>query len=212
MLVFSTASRFGLSLLKALVIYVVVVMCGLLFHMLVALSVMVRTLGGMSPVRFFKAIWPVILTAFSTSSSSATLPTSMRVAESGLGLPRSISGFVLPLGATANMHGTALFEGVTVLFLAQVFGVDLSLLTQITVIALAVITAVGTAGVPGGSLPLLAMVLETVGLPGQGIAIVLGVDRLLDMSRTTLNVVGDLASAVIIARSEGHASDLPEPS
>ncbi|MBL8220191.1 MAG: dicarboxylate/amino acid:cation symporter [Bryobacterales bacterium] len=212
MLVFSTASRFGLSLLKALVIYVVVVMCGLLFHMLVALGIMVRTLGGMNPVRFFKAIWPVILTAFSTSSSSATLPTSMRVAESGLGLPRSISGFVLPLGATANMHGTALFEGVTVLFLAQVFGVDLSFATQITVIVLAVITAVGTAGVPGGSLPLLAMVLETVGLPGQGIAIVLGVDRLLDMSRTTLNVVGDLASAVIIARSEGHATDLPEPS
>ncbi len=203
MLVFSTASRFGLSLLKALALYVIVVAGGLLIHMLLALGLIVRTVGRMNPVDFFRTIWPIMLTAFSTSSSSATLPTSMRVSELRLGVPRSITGFVLPLGATANMHGTALFEGVTVLFLAQVFGVELPIGSQITVILLSVITAVGTAGVPGGSLPLLAMVLETVGVPGQGIAIVLGVDRLLDMCRTTLNVVGDVVSALCVAQTEG---------
>ncbi|MEZ5401592.1 MAG: dicarboxylate/amino acid:cation symporter [Bryobacteraceae bacterium] len=211
MLVFSTASRFGLSLLKALALYVIVVVAGLLIHLLIALGVIVRTFGRMNPVNFFRTIWPIMLTAFSTSSSSATLPTSMRVSEFRLGVPRSITGFVLPLGATANMHGTALFEGVTVLFLAQVFGVDLGIGAQITVIALSVITAIGTAGVPGGSLPLLAMVLETVGVPGQGIAIVLGVDRLLDMCRTTLNVCGDVVSALCVAQTEGLMQE-PEPS
>jgi DAACS family dicarboxylate/amino acid:cation (Na+ or H+) symporter len=203
MLVFSTASRFGFSLLKALVFYVAIVIAGLLIHLLVVLSSMVRTMGGMSPVLFFRTIWPVMLTAFSTSSSNATLPTSMRVTELRLGVPRSITGFVLPLGATANMHGTALFEGATVLFLAQVFGIDLSIGTQIIVIVLCTITAVAAAGVPGGSLPLLVMVLETAGVPGQGIAIVLGVDRLLDMCRTTLNVVDDVVTALCVARTEG---------
>jgi DAACS family dicarboxylate/amino acid:cation (Na+ or H+) symporter len=126
----------------------------------------------------------------------------MRIAETELGVPPSITGFVLPLGATANMHGTALFEGVTVLFLAQVFGVPLSIGAQLVVIVLSVITAVGAAGVPAGSLPLLAMVLETVGVPAQGIALILGVDRLLDMSRTTLNVIGDTVSALYVAKSE----------
>jgi DAACS family dicarboxylate/amino acid:cation (Na+ or H+) symporter len=155
-----------------------------------------------SPVWFFKKTWVIVVTAFSTSSSNATLPTTMRVTEEELGVPRPITGFVLPLGATANMHGTALFEGVTVIFLAQVFGVHLSLASQLVVIVMAVIAAIGTAGVPGGSIPLLVMVLETVGVPGQGVALILGVDRLLDMSRTTLNVMGDVATALCVARSE----------
>jgi DAACS family dicarboxylate/amino acid:cation (Na+ or H+) symporter len=128
----------------------------------------------------------------------------MRVSEENLGIPREITGFVLPLGATMNMNGTALFEGVTVLFLAQVFGVELSLSAQLIVIVMSVLTAIGAAGVPGGSLPLLILVLQTVGVPGEGIAIILGVDRLLDMCRTTLNVTGDVTAAAFIARSEGY--------
>jgi DAACS family dicarboxylate/amino acid:cation (Na+ or H+) symporter len=207
MLVFATASRFGLGLLRALGLYVLVVVAGLSLHLFGTISVLVRVLARESPVRFFRSVWVVMITAFSTSSSNATLPTSMRVSETALGIPRSISGFVLPLGATANMHGTALFEGVTVLFLAQVFGVPLSLAEQVIVLVLSVITAIGAAGVPAGSIPLLAMVLQAVNVPPQGIALILGVDRLLDMCRTTLNVVGDVATALCIARSETLAPD-----
>ncbi|MCS6952549.1 MAG: dicarboxylate/amino acid:cation symporter [Bryobacteraceae bacterium] len=202
MLVFATASRFGLGLLRALALYVIVVVAGLCVHLFGTISVLVRVLARESPVRFFRSVWVIMITAFSTSSSNATLPTSLRVSETTLGIPRSVSGFVLPLGATANMHGTALFEGVTVLFLAQVFGVSLSLADQIVVLVLAVITAIGAAGVPAGSIPLLALVLQTVNVPAQGIALILGVDRLLDMCRTTLNVIGDVATALCIARSE----------
>lgn len=202
MLVFATASRFGLGLLRALGLYVMVVVAGLCIHLFGTISALVRLLARESPVRFFRRVWVIMITAFSTSSSNATLPTSMRVSETALGIPRSISGFVLPLGATANMHGTALFEGVTVLFLAQVFGVSLSLGEQVIVLVLSVITAIGAAGVPAGSIPLLAMVLQTVNVPAQGIALILGVDRLLDMCRTTLNVTGDVATALCIARSE----------
>jgi DAACS family dicarboxylate/amino acid:cation (Na+ or H+) symporter len=145
-----------------------------------------------------------MLTAFSTSSSNATLPTTMRVGEEEVGLPREICGFVLPLGATMNMNGTALYEGATVLFLAQVFGVHLSLSAQLVVVLMSVLTAIGTAGIPGGSIPLLMMVLGMVGVPMEGIAIILGVDRLLDMCRTTLNVTGDLVTATVVARVE-HA-------
>lgn len=148
-----------------------------------------------------------MITAFSTSSSSATLPTSIKTAEEEMGVPSSIAGFVLPLGATMNMNGTALFEGVTVVFLAQVFGVDLSIGNQLIVVILSVLTAVGAAGVPGGSLPLLALVLNTVNVPSEGIAIILGVDRILDMCRTTLNATADVVAALFIARSEGMMQD-----
>jgi DAACS family dicarboxylate/amino acid:cation (Na+ or H+) symporter len=144
-----------------------------------------------------------VVTAFSTSSSNATLPTNIAVAEKDLNIPPKIAGFVLPLGATMNMNGTALYEGVTVLFLAQVFGIDLSLGQQVIVVILSVITAVGAAGVPGGSLPLIMVVLATVGVPPEAIAIILGVDRILDMSRTVLNVSGDLTAAAYVARTEG---------
>jgi DAACS family dicarboxylate/amino acid:cation (Na+ or H+) symporter len=142
-------------------------------------------------------------TAFSTSSSAATLPTSLRVTQERLGVPREISSFVLTIGSTLNQNGTALFEGVTVLFLAQIFGIELSLAQQASVVFLAILGGVGTAGVPAGSLPMIVVVLQSVGVPAEGIAVVLGVDRLLDMSRTVLNVTGDVTAAVYVARAEG---------
>jgi len=144
-----------------------------------------------------------VVTAFSTSSSNATLPTTIKTATRNFGVPDEIAGLVLPLGATMNMNGTALFEGMTVLFLAQVFGVQLDLLTQVIVVVMAVITAIGVAGVPSGSIPLLVMVLGMVGVPGEGIALILGVDRILDMCRTVPNVSGDLLTSLVITRSEG---------
>jgi DAACS family dicarboxylate/amino acid:cation (Na+ or H+) symporter len=203
-LIFSVTARFGFDLLVQLGSYVFVVLLGLGIHMFVAFPILIRTLSGLNPLWFFQRIRAVIITAFSTSSSSATLPTSLRTAEQELGVPAPIAGFVLPLGATMNMNGTALFEGVTVVFLAQVFGVPLGLSGQMIVIVLSVLMAVGAAGVPGGSIPLLVMVLSAVGVPPGGIAIIIGVDRLLDMCRTTLNVVGDITCATFIARSEGY--------
>lgn len=202
-LIFVVTSRFGWDLLRQLGVYVAVVLGGLLLHGAVTLSVLVRTFGGLNPLLFWKKARASVATAFSTSSSGATLPTNLAVAEQELKVPSGIAGFVLPLGATMNMNGTALYEGVTVLFLAQVFGVDLHLGQQIVVVVLSVITAIGAAGVPGGSLPLMMVVLATVNVPPEGIAIILGIDRILDMCRTTVNVSGDLTAAAFIARSEG---------
>ena len=201
-LIFVVTSRFGWDLLGQLLKYVLVVIGGLLIYATVGLSGLVRVLGGLSPRVFWQKAWTSVVTGFSTSSSNATLPTNIAVAERDLKIPPRIAGFVLPLGATMNMNGTALYEGVTVLFLAQVFGVDLSLGTQVVVIILSVITAIGAAGVPGGSLPLIMVVLATVGVPPEAIAIILGVDRILDMARTTLNVTGDLTAACYVARTE----------
>jgi dicarboxylate/amino acid:cation (Na+ or H+) symporter, DAACS family len=209
---FRATATFGFELLRPLGLYVVVVLAGLALHMFGSFSVLVRLFSGLSPLDFFRRVRVVILTAFSTSSSNATLPTSIKVSEEDLGVPPEVAGFVLPLGATMNMNGTALFEGVTVVFLAQVYGVELTLGQQLMVVILSVLTAIGAAGVPGGSLPLLIMVLTTVGVPAEGIAIILGVDRLLDMCRTTLNVVGDITCATFIARSEGFALAAPPPS
>jgi DAACS family dicarboxylate/amino acid:cation (Na+ or H+) symporter len=203
-LIFSTSARFGFDLLQSLGLYVLTVLIGLGIQMFGVFPLLVSLLGRMNPWQFFRKIRAVILTAFSTSSSSATLPTSLAVAQEELQAPRPLAGFVLPLGATMNMNGTALFEGVTVLFLCQVFGRDLLLSQQLIVIILSVLIAVGAAGVPGGSIPLLGMVLATVGLEPGAIAIILGVDRLLDMCRTTVNVVGDLTALVIVSRSEGE--------
>ena len=159
----------------------------------------------MSLVLFFKRIQEAMLTAFGTSSSSATLPVSMRVGEETLGLPREISRFVLTVGASANQNGTALYEGVTALFLAQCFGVVLTLPQQGTVLLLSILGGVGTAGVPGGSLPMLMAILASVGVPPEGVLLILGVDRFLDMCRTVLNVSGDLLIAVLVSKSEGEA-------
>lgn len=202
-LIFGVTSRFGFAVLKPLGTYVIVVLGALLIHAAITISLIVRFAVGLSPARFYSRIRASIVTAFSTSSSSATLPTNIAVAEENLGIPPTIAGFVLPLGSTMCMNGTSLFEGITVLFLSQVFGVNLSLGQMIVVMSMSVITAVGAAGVPGGSIPLLVGVLAMFGVPAEGIAIVLGVDRILDMSRTTLNVIGDLSAAAWVARSEG---------
>ncbi|MBI4864601.1 MAG: dicarboxylate/amino acid:cation symporter [Candidatus Riflebacteria bacterium] len=207
-LIFSTTARFGWGIVATLVSYAACVLTGLAIHQFVVFSILLALLCRVNPVDFFRKITPVMVTAFSTSSSNATLPTSIRTAEEDLGVPPEIAGFVLPLGATMNMNGTALFEGVTCVFVAQVFGISLSLGQQAAIIVLSVITAVGAAGVPGGSIPLLMMVLETLGVPGGGIAIILGFDRILDMCRTVPNVTGDLTCAVFIARTEGCALKL----
>ena len=202
-LIFVVTSRFGWELLVQLGKYVAVVLLGLSLYAVVGLSLLVRVFGGLSPVVFWKRAWTSLVTGFSTSSSNATLPTNIAVAERELKIPPKIAGFVLPLGATMNMNGTALYEGVTVLFLAQVFGIALAFDQQVVVVILSVITAVGAAGVPGGSLPLIMVVLATVGVPAEAIAVILGIDRLLDMSRTSLNVTGDLTAAAYVARTEG---------
>lgn len=175
------------------------------------LPVLVKFLGGMSPLEFFKRSRVVMLTAFSTSSSSATLPTAIKCAEEELGVPRDVSNFVLPLSASMNHNGTALFESVTVLFLAQAFGVTLGLEQQILVLVLCILTASGMAGVPGGSLPLIGLILVQFGVPAGGIALVIGVDRILDMCRTTVNVTADLTTAVFVARTERDKAASPEP-
>lgn len=203
-LLFSTTARFGLELLQALGWFVVTVLLGLSLHMFGVYSLSLYFLSRISPIEFFRRVKTVILTAFSTSSSNATLPTALRVSEQNLGVPQEINSFVLTVGATANQNGTALYEGVTVLFLAQLAGVDLTLGQQLMVVYLAIIGGVGTAGIPSGSIPFIIGVLVTIGVNPALIAIILGVDRLLDMCRTTLNVTGDLTAATYVARSEGY--------
>jgi dicarboxylate/amino acid:cation (Na+ or H+) symporter, DAACS family len=203
-LLFNNVARFGLDLLAALSWFVVTVLLGLALQMFGVYSVSLAVLSRISPLEFFRRVKTVMLTAFSTSSSNATLPTALRVSEENLGVPRQINSFVLTVGATANQNGTALYEGVTVLFLAQLAGVDLTLGQQLMVVYMAILGGIGTAGVPSGSIPFIILVLATVGVNPALIAIVLGVDRILDMCRTTLNVVGDLTAATYVARSEGY--------
>jgi DAACS family dicarboxylate/amino acid:cation (Na+ or H+) symporter len=204
-LIFVVTATFGWDVLRPLGLYVIMVLIGLAIHLFISLGLLAKILGGFGPREFFGKMRYVMITAFSTSSSSATMPTTLRTAEEEFGVPREIAGFVVPLGATMNMNGTALFEGMTVLFLAQVFGIDLSLGTQLIVVIMSIITAIGAAGVPGGSIPLLVMVLGMVGVPGEGIALILGVDRILDMARTVPNVTGDVLTSIVVARSEGLA-------
>jgi len=203
-LLFSLTARFGLEILERLSWYFFTVIGGLLLQLLVVYSLFLRFAVRYSPRAFFSRIREVLLTAFSTSSSNATLPVTLRVSEQQLGIPREIGGFVLTLGSTANQNGTALYEGVTVLFLAQFFGIELSLGAQVSVVLMSILAGVGTAGVPGGSLPMVGALLVSVGVPLEGLGIILGLDRLLDMCRTTLNVTGDVVAAAYIARSEGY--------
>jgi Na+/H+-dicarboxylate symporter len=198
-LVFNLAAVFGWGLLLKLFGYVGVALLAMAIHFFVVYSISVRWLGGMSPIKFFRGSQEAIVMAFSTASSNATLPTALMVAEEELKLPKRISRFVLTIGATANQNGTALFEGVTVLFLAQFFNVDLSLTQQVVVMLVCILGGIGTAGVPAGSLPVIAMICGMVGVPPEGIGLILGVDRFLDMCRTTLNVTGDLAAAVVVS-------------
>ena len=201
-LLFTLIASRGFGALVPLAKFVGVAVGALGFHMFVVFPLLLWFVGRTNPLTFFRKIEPVILTAFSTSSSSATLPTTLRVAEEVLGTPRRVGRFVCTLGATANMNGTALFEGVTVLFLAQFFGIDLSFTQQILVLLMCILGGIGAAGVPGGSLPVIASILVMFGIPPEGIALILGVDRFLDMCRTTVNVTGDLVGTVLVSRGE----------
>lgn len=203
-LVFNNVAQFGSSLLASLLWFVGTVLLGLAVQLFGVYSLLVRYGAGLSPRFFFRAIRTAMLTAFSTSSSSATLPTALAVGEHELGVPKEINSFVLTVGATANQNGTALYEGVTVLFLAQLAGVDLTLGQQLTVVYLAILGGIGTAGVPAGSIPFVIGILASIGVDPALIAVVMGVDRVLDMCRTTLNVSGDLAIAACVARGEGY--------
>ena len=196
---FNLAALFGWDLLIRLSAYVGVVLLALAIQMFIVFPLLLATLGKKNPITFFRETQEASLMAFSTASSNATLPTSLRVADEQLKLPRRVSRFVLTIGATANQNGTAMFEGVTVLFLAQFFGIDLSLGQQLMVMLVCILGGIGTAGVPAGSLPVVALILAMVGIDPQAIALVLGVDRFLDMCRTTLNVVGDLVAAQVIS-------------
>jgi DAACS family dicarboxylate/amino acid:cation (Na+ or H+) symporter len=205
-LLFTLTARLGFDVLRQLGAYVLVVVGALAIHQFVVYSISVAWLGRMSPLFFFRSIRDAMVTAFSTASSNATLPTSLLVAEQNLKLPPHVSRFVLTIGSTANQNGTALFEGVTVLFLAQFFGIHLSIAQQISVCFVCVLGGIGTAGVPAGSIPVVMMILGMVGVPPEGIGMILGVDRFLDMCRTTLNVTGDLAAAVVVSRGEEELS------
>ncbi|HKY32927.1 MAG TPA: dicarboxylate/amino acid:cation symporter [Candidatus Polarisedimenticolia bacterium] len=211
-LLFSLTARFGLDILARLSVYVLTVLAGLALHQFGVYSLVLAWVVRVSPLVFFSRIREVMVTAFSTSSGNATLPLSIRAAQQELGIPRPIAGFVLTVGSTANQNGTALYEGVTVLFLAQFFGVHLDLAAQLTVVGMSILAGVGTAGIPGGSLPMVGALLVSIGVPWEGIGIILGVDRLLDMCRTVLNVTGDLVAAAYVSRSEGHPLRGAEPS
>lgn len=201
---FTLCAQLGIDVLKSLVWFVVTVVAALAIHGFVVLPLWVRFMGGMSPLVFFRGSQEALLTAFATASSTATLPVTLRVAEENLKLPRKVSRFVLTVGASANHHGTALFEGITVLFLAQVYGLDLSLGQQLLVLLLCILGGIGTAGIPSGSLPVIAMICGIIGIKPEGIGIILGVNTFLDMCRTSLNVGGDLATAVVVAKRSGE--------
>ena len=196
---FNLSAQFGWDLLFKLAAFVAVVLLALGIQMFGVFPLLLKFLARKSPLQFFKETREASVMAFSTASSNATLPTALRVADTELQLPRKIARFVLTIGATANQNGTAMFEGVTVLFLAQFFGVDLSLADQVFVMLICILAGIGTAGVPGGSLPVIALILAGVGVNPAGIGLILGVDRFLDMCRTTLNVVGDLVAAQVIS-------------
>ncbi len=201
-LIAATIADFGFEIIYTLFWYMFTVLFGLLLHTVVTYSFLVKGFGKMSPVRFFKGMQTAQAIAFSTSSSAATLPVTMSCVENNLGISKKITGFVLPLGATINMDGTALYQGVAAVFIAQVYGIDLSIVQQLTVILTATLASIGTAPVPGVGIIMLVMILQSINLPPEGIALILGVDRILDMARTITNISGDAAVCVAIAGSE----------
>ncbi|KSU68523.1 MULTISPECIES: dicarboxylate/amino acid:cation symporter [Bacillus] len=202
----------GLAAIKAMGLYFTVVLVALLVHFFLTYGSTLAIFAKRNPFTFFKDFSPAMVVAFSTSSSNAVLPVSMETAQKKLKVPEPISSFVQPLGATINMDGTAIMQGVATIFIAQVFGVELTLMQMLTVVLTAVLASIGTAGVPGVGLIMLAMVLNSVGLPVEGIALILGIDRLLDMARTVVNITGDAACAVIVAETEKkHEKDASSP-
>lgn len=187
------------------------VVAALTIHFLVTLPLLLYFVGGVSPVRHFKAMSAALLTAFSTASSSATLPVTMECVEKNAGVSNRTTSFVLPLGATVNMDGTALYECVAAMFIAQAYGLDLTFGTQFTIVLVALLTSIGVAGIPAASLVAIAIILAAIGLPVEGIGLILAVDRILDMMRTATNVWSDSAGAVIIAKRQGETGILEDP-
>lgn len=208
-LIVEQIAELGLDILGSLAVYCMVVVGGLLTMMFVVYPIGFKLLAGLSYSRFFKAISPAQLLAFSSASSSATLPVTMECCEQRLGIKEEVSAFVLPIGATINMDGTALYQGVAAVFIAQLYGIDLSIMDQLTIVLTATLASIGTAGVPGVGMIMLVIVLESVGIPLEGIAVILGVDRILDMCRTSCNVTGDAMVCAVVASSEG-AIETPE--
>lgn len=201
-LVASIVGTFGVSILLPLLKYFMVVIVGLCIHGLIVYPLILRFLTSRRPVEFLRAIRPAQLLAFSTSSSSATLPVTMDCCIRRLRLPQGITSFICPLGATINMDGTALYLGVVAVFISQIFGMDLSVVDQLKIVATAVLTSIGAAGVPGSAIFMMSMVLTSVGIPLEGIALILGVDRILDMARTSVNVTGDCTAAAVVSALE----------
>ncbi len=201
----------GPSVLLPLIKVIIAVYLGCILHAAIIYSSLLKALANFSPIKFFKGVASPAITAFSTSSSSGTLPITMKAAKEKLGISDKIASFVLPLGATVNMDGTALYQGVCALFIAQVYNLDLTLAQMLTIVLTATLASIGTAGVPGAGMIMLTIVLESVGLPLEGIALIAGVDRVLDMARTCINVVGDLSAAVVVAKSEGELLEVSEP-
>ena len=191
----------GPAVLGSLAKVLLVAFIGYILHAIIVYSISVRTLAGLSPLKFFKGMLPAIMFAFSSASSVGSLPINMECAES-LGADKDISSFVLPLGATINMDGTAIYQGVCAIFIASCFGISLTLPQMLSIILTATLASIGTAGVPGAGMVMLAMVLQSVGLPVEGIALVAGVDRIFDMGRTTVNIVGDASCAIIVTAME----------
>jgi Na+/H+-dicarboxylate symporter len=209
-LVAETVAETGLSAFVPLAAFFFTVAASLAIHFFITLPLLLRFLGGVNPIRHYRAVSPALLTAFSTASSSATLPVTMECVEKNAGVSNKTTSFVLPLGATVNMDGTALYECVAVMFIAQAYGIEMSITTQFTVVLLALLTSIGVAGIPAASLVAISIILTAVGLPLEGIGLILAVDRILDMMRTAVNVTSDSAGAVIIAKSEGETGILED--
>ncbi len=199
-----TVSKYGLSVLAPFAKVIIAVYLGCFLHAAIIYSRLIVLFVKRSPLWFFKGVWEATLTAFVTRSSSATLPITMRTAQDNLGVSEKVTSFVLPLGAKINMDGTALYQGVCALFAAQAYGVPLSLTAQMTVLLTATLASIGTAGVPGAGLIMLTLVLTAVGLPLEGAALVAGIDAVLDMARTSINVTGDSCVAAVVAAWEGE--------
>jgi len=202
-LISATVGEFGFDILQTLFWYALTLIIGLAFHQFIILGSLVKVFSGMNPVRFFKGIRNVMLIAFTSSSSAATLPVNMKSCEENLGVPKKITSFVLPLGATINMDGTSMYQAVAAVFIAQVYGIELHLSEQLIILLTALLASIGTAPVPGVGIIMLIIVLRSVNIPEEGIALIMGIDRFLDMCRTVVNTSGDAAVATAIAKSEG---------
>ncbi|HEY8363266.1 MAG TPA: dicarboxylate/amino acid:cation symporter, partial [Tissierellaceae bacterium] len=203
-LVAKTFATVGYRLMIPLMKYIILVYVGLIIHAVVVYGTLLKRFAKLSPIKFFKKFLPAMSVAFSTASSNATVPVSLEIMEKKIGVSKNIASFTIPLGATINMDGTAIMQGIAVFFVAQVYGYEMTFGMMLTVILTATLASIGTAGVPGAGTIMLSMVLQSVGLPLEGIGLLMGIDRLVDMGRTTMNVTGDAVCTTVIARQEGE--------